>query len=122
MKKLLILLVFGLGLVQAQIKTHAVQYFYFYADSTQNAKGSCYFDASISKDTVILDILPPNAPLVLVVAERFLPEPFEDGEILIMNAIDNEGIHCQIKLFISPTYREIHLIYSNAEFGYIFEN
>ena len=122
MKKLLILLVFGLGLVQAQIKTHVTQYFYFYPDSTQNIKGSCYFDATIGTDTLIFDVLPPNQPLTLIVSERFLPEPYQDGDVLIMNAIDNEGIHCQIKLFITPTYKEIHLIYSNAEFGYIFEN
>lgn len=123
MKKLPIVFLTLASIAYGQtLKTHVTDYSYIYADTTLNATGQCYFEAQIGIDTLVFDILPPNPPLVLVVVKRFASEQFMDGEILKMYAIDNDGIHCEIRLFISPTHREVHIIYSNAEFDYIFEN
>jgi hypothetical protein len=122
MKKIIFILLFCNSVIGQTINTHVTQYFYFYDDSTKNVSGKCYFDAYIGRDTLVFDILPPNTPSIYIVYERFLPEDYMDGQLLTMNAIDNEGIYCQIKLFIAPNYREVHLIYEGARFGYIYEN
>ena len=121
MKKLILLILFCNAIIVTgqTIKTHASQYFYYYPDSTKNIEGFCGFNVDIGHDTIKLALEPE---LVLVVSERWLPENFMDGDLLTMTANDNQGGRCTIRLVITPTWKELHLIYSDTEWGYILKD
>lgn len=119
MKKLIIAFVLGFGMIHTQtIKTHATQYFYFYQDSTKDNNGECYFNVTISTDTVYLQLTPP---MILLVSETNPVEKYLDGQKIKIWAKDEEGIGCVVNLFISPTQNEVHIVYQNVELAYILE-